>query len=182
MNIFVRLVALDDLSGPKVRYYSVQLQRGEEDWGIPEVQDFFERHEKEVHLGESLEEILAWLDAIAWTTGANLEFFRDERSVWALPPERGPRNRLGRKLELEFQESNSLRLYLIRLNESIVILLNGGEKTTRQAQECPNVKPYFIEAQKIAKAIDQALIDREIAFDEMQTDLTFDQNLEIPLP
>lgn len=181
MNTFAKLVPVPDLCGPQVKYYTVQLQRGEEAWRTPEAQDFFERHEGIDHLTDMLDEIFVWLDEMASVSGARPEFFRAESAALALPPEQSERRRLGRRLNITYQDANNLRLYLIRLNENVVILLNGGEKTAQHAQDCPNVRPYFLAAQKIANALDDAMNDGDIQYNHTQTDIEFDQDLEIPV-
>ncbi|MCB9315548.1 MAG: hypothetical protein H6569_05385 [Lewinellaceae bacterium] len=172
---------MPDLSGPQVLYYTVQLQQGEAEWRAPEAQDFFERHVEIDHLTDMLDEIFVWLDEMAQVSGARTEFFRDESAALALPPEQPERRRLGRRLNVAYQDVNNLRLYLIRLNKNVVILLNGGEKTTRNALDCPNIRPYFVAAQKIAKALDKAMNDGDIQYNHAQTDIEFDQDLEIPV-
>jgi hypothetical protein len=119
---------------------------------------------------------------MAQYTGAKAEFFRNERQALALPPSNDHRKRLGRHLNITYRDQNRLRLYLIRLNEHVVILLNGGEKTSRLPKDCPNVRVHFLRAQQIAMAIDDALNSGFIKYTKDKTDILFDHDFEFPLP
>ncbi len=182
MNTFARLIPVEPLSGPKVRYYTIELQHGEAEWSTPESDDFFNRHEDIDRLADMVDEMFVWLDEMAHYTGAKLEFFRNERNALALPPENAKRKYLGRHLNVAYQEYNTLRLYLIRLNGNVVILLNGGEKTSRIPEDCPNVRAHFLRAQRIAMAIDDAMVAGDIQYNKDQTDIIFDQDFEISIP
>lgn len=174
MNIYAKLCPIPQLSGDRVRYYSVHFEGKVTD----EIEDFLLRHEQEAHLEEALDEILAWLDGIAHLTGALAELFRHERKAAALPPDNRIRKIHSKRFTIQYQEVNRLRLYLIRLNENIVILLNGGEKTNRDPERCPNVRQYFKEAQKIAESIDEALQNGDIQYNKTQTNLYFSPDFE----
>jgi hypothetical protein len=50
-----------------------------------------------------------------------------------------------------------LRLYCIRVSESIVILFNGGQKTAQTAQKSPDLITEFYDAQVFAKKIEYAI-------------------------
>ena len=54
------------------------------------------------------------------------------------------------------KSANNLRLYCLRAIERLVFLFGGDLKTALKAQDCPNVKPHFILANKLTKAIDEA--------------------------
>jgi hypothetical protein len=175
VNKYAKLCRVTQLSGPKVRYYSIQFEGNTTD----EIEDFMLRHESKIHLQEELDEIIDWLDGIAHLTGALETLFRHERKASALPPENNIRNHRRKQFSIQYQEVNHLRLYLIRLNENVVILLNGGEKTTRDPERCPNVRRYFKEAQKIAEALEEAIKTSEIKYVKNHTDLLFSSDFEI---
>ncbi len=86
--------------------------------------------------------------------GAIDDFFdRHENLVNALPP-------LPKKQPIEIAILGSafpLRLYCIRVNEQIVILFNGGEKTSNTAQDSKDLSLKFYEAQSFAIKIQDAL-------------------------
>jgi hypothetical protein len=42
-------------------------------------------------------------------------------------------------------------------------LFNGGIKTANTAQECPNVSPFFHQAGRFTKFIDEAIKDGDIS-------------------
>lgn len=201
MNTYAKLCALPELSGPKVRYYSVHFDGNDKN----EFEDFMLRHENNAQLSEHLDEMLAWVDDIAHNTGAIANFFRPEGRSSALPPkglkrkkkeerlsmakepiaEEGSgadeKNAEGKKVSVNYEESNCLRLYLIRLNKNVVILLNGGQKTKNKAQQCPKVRPHFNKAQDIAKALDEALKSKDIKYNNSQTDITYSPDFEFTI-
>lgn len=157
------------------RFYSVQIEGHQTD----EVEDFFLRHEQIPRLSEELDEILAWIDGIARSTGALEILFRAERKASALPPDNHQRKRLRSRFQIQYQEANRLRLYLIRLNERVVILLNGGEKTDRDPEKCPNVRHHFRQAQRIAEALDDAISNGDIRYNPTKTDIIVPPNFEL---
>ncbi len=182
MNTFARLLPIDALSGPKVRYYTLDFQDVEGNRSVPESESFFLRHESIGRLADMLDEIFVWLEEMAYESGARPEFFRHERNADALPPDQRQRERLGKHLKVAYKDQNNLRLYVIRLNTHVVILLNGGEKTARNPEECPNVRAHFLKAQRIAKAIDEALDTGDIRYNRDKTDIVFDHDFELVIP
>jgi hypothetical protein len=177
VNTFASLVLLDDLSGPYVRFYSIQIEGKDR----PEAIDFLERHKKDKGLTKKLQNLLLWLERIAVDYGALPDLFREEDKALALPPSpKGLKKLRGRYFET-YIESNNLRLYVIRMNEHVVILLNGGVKTTEKAKDCPIVSPFFRQAQKIGDAIDEAQASREIIYNADKTDIIFDPTFELSI-
>lgn len=124
---------------------------------------------KRKDLQEQMDELFAWMEALADTYGAQAYFFRHKNKAQALPPKR-------RIHHLEF---NNLRLYCLRLNDHIVILFNGGEKTARTDQESPYLKRYFDQANRLATALDECLRNKEIRISIDGKLLLFDPSLEI---
>ena len=161
-----------------VRYYSVVFE-GED--SISEVADFLARHRTVEYL-EEMKPLYALLKSMAFMHGAKADFFRNEREALALPPDWRGASAVPREIRESFKEVGNLRLYVVRLNEHVVFLLNGGEKTERWPQDCPNVRKYFLQAQKIAQAIDEAMKDGEIWYNDQKTDILFKPNFELCIP
>lgn len=173
MNIFAHLIRLGEFQFRKVKYYSIQIEGSE----VNEFYDFLNRMEDIESFEEDLSNMMVWIEEIGEKHGAQQTFFRNESEtadVRALPP---PRNQMRlRKIEV-----NEMRLYCMVLNEHVVILFNGGIKTTDKAQQCPNVGPYFKQANRFTLQLDQLLKDGEINWNSDFTDIEFDKNLEIEL-
>lgn len=167
MNTFVKLYELNELSGRKTRFYAIHFEGKLEN----EFVDFLLRHENLESLKEQLDELLAWLDEIAARRGALDWLFRHENRAHALPP----------KQRLQHLEVNNLRLYCMRLNDNVVILFNGGLKTADKAQNCPNVRLYFHQANRLAISIDQCLQSGEIGWNTAKTQLIIASNFELEL-
>ena len=53
-------------------------------------------------------------------------------------------------------ESRQLRLYCLRISDQILILGNGGVKTTRSYEEDPKLLGYVIDLQSFDKALAEA--------------------------
>lgn len=173
MNIFAHLIRLDEFQFRKVKYYSVQIEGNE----VDEFYDFLNRMEDIESVEEDLSNLLVWIEEIGEHIGALQKFFRNESEtadVRALPPPRG-------QMRVREIEVNEIRLYCMVLNKHVVILFNGGIKTTDKAQHCPNVGPYFKQANKLTKEIDRLLKNGEINWNITYSDILFDNDLELEL-
>mgnify|MGYP001573498695 CR=1 FL=1 len=167
MNTFANLLEVKELSGRKTRFYTIQF----EDKPDTEFEDFLHRHENQEGLKEQLDELLVWLDEIAARRGALHWLFRHENKAHALPP----------KLRLQHLDVKYLRLYCLRLNDNVVILFNGGVKTTDKAKNCPNVRTDFNQANRLADAIYQILQSGDIGWNYTKTQLVIAPNFELEL-
>jgi len=173
VNTFGKLILLKNFSFEKVKYYSFEfLEKGE-----PEFIDFLHRMEKESEYQEDMDNLMVWLEEIGKYYGAKQKFFRPEGYIsdtTALPPP-------GRIMVSHNIPVRNIRLYCMRLSEHIVILFNGGIKTTEKAQDCRNVSGYFKQANRLVKKIDQLIREHEIQLNQNQTELSFQDNLIIEI-
>lgn len=136
----------------KVAFYTVQVQ------GRPlsEFRDFQARmriHEKD---RKQAAEINQFIKKIGKKYGAQERFFKREGFAERLPPA------TYRFIDSDGETDFGLRLYCIRISNEIVILLNGGRKTTKSIKNCPECKPHFDFANKVSDAIYQARMNEEI--------------------
>lgn len=158
----------------KVSYYSVSIDDG----NTSLFENFIKKHTTENK--NKLDHILNWLKEIGNNYGARTNYFRPEgetADTSALPPK--GINRKPQYTEHGKKKANSLRLYCLRANESVVFLFNGDIKTDRKAQNCPNVKPHFKLANKLTKAIDTAFVDGDIVWNENCTEISYNEDLKI---
>lgn len=158
----------------KVAYYSVCID-GED---ISLFEEFIKKHTNENN--DKLDHILNWLRQIGNNYGAKTDYFRPEgetADTSALPPQ--GINRKPQYTEYGKKKANSLRLYCLRANESVVFLFNGDIKTQRKAQECPNVKPHFKLANRLTKAIDKAFQDNDIVWNDDYTEINCEKDFKI---
>lgn len=144
----------------KVTFYTVRW----EDSDLSETDKFFEKYYKSDP--EATQKLMSLLiDAIGTDHGAIDVFFnRPEDGVFGLPPK-------GRITvdEIIFHYPNfPLRLYALRINdrEDLVVLFNGGTKTSQTNQESPDLNMKFKDAVSFGKRIDQALQEGIIEVDE----------------
>jgi hypothetical protein len=118
---------------------------------LTETDDFLNRMEKETAYTSQLRKLVKWFKIIGDNIeGASFGLFRQEGLCVALPPQ-------GKYLE----ETIDLRLYCHWVSENIIILYNGGIKTTRTAQDCPNVSRHFYNAQSWTKQLLGVGIERK---------------------
>ncbi|KQC34326.1 hypothetical protein AAU57_13995 [Nonlabens sp. YIK11] len=104
--------------------------------------------------------------------GALIRLFRNEQSgseLLAIPKK-------NYKTDPTYQEDgqpakNMLRLYCHRLNENVLFVFSGGLKTADDPLKCPNVKEHFLNGQEFCNAIDSAIRDKEIYWNEDVTDI-----------
>jgi hypothetical protein len=174
VNTFVKIIRLEEFSFNKVKYYSIQYK----DNDINEFYDFLNRMEDFSDVEDDLSNLVEWIEQIGEEHGAKKDFFRNEQlnsEAKALPPPY-------RKMKAYDIIINDLRLYCMVANEHVVFLFNGGIKTTvYDARDCPNVGPYFKQANKIVKKLDELFRDRSITWNSDQTDIDFDPELEIEI-
>lgn len=156
-----------------VVYYSIVIDGDEHEKSIFElfVEEFTDKEKKK------LNHILSWLKEIGTKYGAQLDFFRDERHAVAIPPY--GKNRKPCFIMDNTASPNPMRLYCHRLNSKVVLLFNGGIKTTVKAQDCPNVGRPFNLANRLALAIDTALRTNEIEWSEDQDDILFEEDYKL---
>lgn len=176
MNGIVRLKHIFDYE--KVCYYSVVLDQDEEP--IETARSLFEHFVEEQTTAnpEKLNHILSWLAEIGNKYGAQDNYFRDEQyqgEAMGLPPHAMDRP----PVYTEDSETapNNLRLYCHRLNPNVVILFNGAIKTQNKAQECPNVKAPFLQANQLTNIIDQAFQERDILWINLDKDIHYDEDM-----
>jgi hypothetical protein len=130
-----------------VTYYTV---RGEV-VTLSETENFLERMKKEPDYAYQLDELIAWLKGIGNDKkGAIFDLFRPERLCVALPPKSKYLNK-----------AIDLRLYCHWVSKNIVILFNGGIKTAKIAQDCPNVSRHFYNAQSWTKQLIDIGIEKD---------------------
>lgn len=152
MNRFA-LEKFDD-QGNCCTFYTVRW----EDADISETDMFFDKFRKYEHLKESLQELAKFIEVIIGDEyGALADFFRFENSAQALPPSGTY------KVEDIFINYGNfpLRLYCLRVSETLVVLFNGGEKTAESAQG-GKTSMAFHEANQFAKRILEAIQKNEI--------------------
>lgn len=150
-----------------VSYYTIRLEIDEKKEALSETDKFYQVYDdvNHPHFNE-FDAIMRVIDAMGYhVRGAEAWLFRPENAAHALPPNRKPARKA---LDIEILEDSQLRLYCIRLTSEVVILLNGGIKTQDNAQDCPNVRGHFSQAQAIAKAIDKLMIDGSIMIEDTE--------------
>jgi hypothetical protein len=122
-----------------VTYYTLKREGS----ASTETDDFLHRMEQEAAFKDQFEQLVKWIKVIGDDNeGANFGLFRQEGLCVALPPQ-------GRYLGATID----LRLYCYWVSENIIILYNGGIKTARAAQDCPNVSRHFYNAQSWTKQL-----------------------------
>ncbi|MDE6040967.1 MAG: hypothetical protein K2F99_05265 [Muribaculaceae bacterium] len=123
---------------------------------------FYSRFKDDAMYNEDLARIAKFVETIA-DLGALERFFRPEGKmsdrVCALPVIK-----------------SHLRLYCLRLSDSILILGNGGIKRTRTYDEDDELRGFVVTLQKFDNLIKQGVADGTIAVseNEISTDQTFD--------
>lgn len=123
---------------------------------------FYNRFKNEATYNDDLARIARFVESIA-ELGALERFFRPEGKmsdrVCALPVVK-----------------SKLRLYCLRLSESILILGNGGVKKTRTYDEDDELRGYVVNLQNFDKLIKEGVKSGTITIteNEIETDKTFD--------
>jgi hypothetical protein len=177
VNNFAVIERLDEFTFKKVKYYSIRLLENENE--VNEFYDFLNRMEDIPEIETDLNNLVSWIEEIGDNHGAKKDqFFRHEAKrgeASALPPPCGTME------SYEIVVEENLRLYCMVANEHVVILFNGGIKTTRFAQDCPAVGSYFKQANYFTTKIDKLFQEKLISWNEDYTDICFDPILTIEL-
>ena len=137
-----------------VAYYTFWIEGREQS----ETDAFFSRIENEPMLIDDLNLLVAWIQEIGQNRGAKSRYFRFENDAAALPPPARIMAELGNSY-------CQLRLYCIRLSDEIVILANGGRKTSQTVQNSPELMAYFRFANKMAQQLIELIQSGELVLD-----------------
>ena len=120
--------------------------------GTTEFEKFVAEFEKNATFNHDYQRISAALQAIL-RIGALERFFRPEGkmndNVQALP-----------------LESGKLRLYCLRISNQIVVLGNGGIKTTKTYEEDPKLYGYVLDLQRFEKILSENIRKGYIQIEE----------------
>lgn len=139
----------------KVHFYSVKVDGAEEN----EADRFLDRFIEEDQYREDLDNLVTLLEEIGERIGARTNWFsRFENRSTVLPPNR--QLRINAVLIPFFE--NPFRLFCLRISDSIVILFNGGIKTSQKVQDSPDLSLKFYEAQGFVRKIDEAFRSGDI--------------------
>lgn len=139
----------------KVTYYVLHV----EDRMRNEFADFQYRMKLIERYKEELQKILYRIADLGDKFGAEPKYFRHERAAEALP---SPDYHY-LEVDENGQEEYGLRLYCLRLTNEVVLLLNGDIKTTEKADDCPNCGKHFRFANRVSKAIDEAIVGKRMS-------------------
>ena len=109
---------------PKTKFYTISLD-GEKN---NETDKFLLRFANKNKFKKEIELIKYWFEKIGNDIGAQERCFRPEGRANAIPIP---------------PPSSKLRLYCYRLTDEIVILGNGGKKSSQRVQDSPDAYPHF---------------------------------------
>lgn len=172
MNYYVKIIPLKRFVSRPVKIYTVHVGT-ENDWREEnEFENWTLRHRENKLINKEFQEILRWIEIASEGKHDLSKLLRDERKAHAFPPE-------ARFLLINFDEN--LRLYCMLIGQKILILFNGAIKSkgVSTVQECPNVKPYFYEANKFCAAIENTIKHRELEIDFESGEILGAEKLEI---
>lgn len=118
-----------------------------------EFEKFITKFKDDAYCQRDLQVILSALQHMLRTSGFLERYFRPEGkmkdNVCALPI-----------------ESGRLRLYCLRLSDSVLIVGNGGKKTTKTYNESEELSGYVISLQKLDELIKVAVRKGDIIIEE----------------
>lgn len=144
-----------------VTMYTIQFT-GEE---LSEYEKFVQRFKDSAELKRDYQIIIYALSKIA-NNGALERYFRPEGrmndNVCALPV-----------------DSGKLRLYCLRITDKILIIGNGGLKTTKTYEESEELLGYVIDLQKFDSLIKSEVANGSLTISETDIEGITDKNFEI---
>lgn len=142
------------VSFDKTQFYTIE----EVGKGISETDEFFIRFKDNPDYQKDIETISYWIQKIGKESGALERHFRPEKTAKAIPI-----------------TVSKLRLYCYRISDELVILGNGGIKSSQKVQDSPDAFPHFEVMNTLAFVIQMKLENGqiEIAGKNISGDLTF---------
>lgn len=155
MNKFVTIQLFKTFK--KVAYYTFLVEGREQ----TETDAFFTHFEKDPVLANDLDLLVTWIQEIGQNRGAKSRYFRFENDASALPPPARIMAELG-------SSYCQCRLYCIRLSDEIVILANGGRKTSQTVQSSPQLMAHFRFANRMAQQLIELIQTGELVLDGKQ--------------
>ncbi len=162
---------------PKVSFYSIKYE-GEEK---SEANKFFERFARDENRQNQVKAFVKTLRKMGEITGASDFYFdRPEGFISALPSKKGTKlDDLSKDGVYDFD----LRLFWYKLSPTVVVLFNGGIKSSEKLQDSPDLYPAkFRAAEKAAKLIYDALkIGGEFEIDDKTIVSKYNTPIEIYL-
>ncbi len=118
-----------------------------------EFQKFIEKFKEDASRKEELSVILTAINRMLTASGFLERYFRPEGKmgdhVVALPIER-----------------TKMRLYCLRMSDSVLIVGNGGVKSTKTYEEDESLNGYVITLQKLDKLINKAIKSGKVTIEE----------------
>ena len=155
MNTFA--LELFDDEGAMCCFYTVRWETA----GKSETEKFFDHHAQISRFERPLQELATFMAVqIGAKHGAIASYFRFENYAHALPPSGLYRVE---SMDINYKDF-PLRLYCLRISDSIVVLFNGAEKTAGSAQG-GKTSMVFHEANQFARRLLEALRLGEIYID-----------------
>jgi hypothetical protein len=138
----------------KTQFYTIE----EVGKAMNETDEFFIRFKDDPDYQKDIETIKYWIQKIGKESGALERHFRPESKAKAIPIIK-----------------SKLRLYCYRISDELVILGNGGIKSSQKVQDSPDAFPSFEMINTVAFVIQMKLENDqiEIAGKSITGDLTF---------
>ncbi|NJC28048.1 hypothetical protein [Neolewinella antarctica] len=119
--------------------------------GDPEYKKFRDKAKLLPDQADRFAEIEAQIAKLA-KRGTRSYRLRPENGAFALPAKHRPL-----MVSVDCAKGLGLRLYCLLLPDDVIILCNGGLKTTNDVIHCPNVSQYFREANQILALLNEQL-------------------------
>ena len=132
---------------------------------LNEFELFKERFKDDAKYQDDLNKVLSVINRVL-QNGAPERYFRFEGTkkddVWAIPPYK-----------------NRLRLYCLRMTDSVLIVGNGGVKDTRTYEENEELNGYVITLQKLDELIKKGMKDGSIVIEQTKIIMDNDKTFEL---
>lgn len=144
---------------PYVSYAKTQFYTIEEiGKGVNETDEFFIRFKDNLDYQKDIETIKYWIQKIGKESGALERSFRPEKAAGAIPI-----------------TVSKLRLYCYRISDELVILGNGGIKSSQPVQKSPDAFPHFETMNTVAFVVQMKLENGRLKIigKNISGDLTF---------
>lgn len=119
---------------------------------VSEYETFVQKFKEDAKLNSEYKTILLAIEKIV-AVGAFERFF-------------GPEGKMNDRVAALAIDSRKLRLYCLRISDQILILGNGGEKTTKTYEESEELSGYVMDLQAFDKLLLEAQKDSSITIEK----------------
>lgn len=148
------IIEISTLAYNKTRFYTIKVEGRRSS----EFSDFNHRMQMQQETVKAdWKSLQGFLRLIKEKHGAQSTYFDNDRSTEKLP--------YCCFIEMGKSDPHGIRIYCLRISDTILLVLNGDQRTELHIEDCPNCYTHFEFAKKLDGIFDQAIREGKIRID-----------------